>query len=265
MISNQRPPADGAWSAPRVDRAILQSIAEAAGPVGQGTLNLLLRRHGIAVSAPTIGRRLREFEFSGALRKVGVEGRVITERGRRLLKHWQADAYLRTSGEALLDTLKRSDKRHLLDLLAARRVVETEAAALAAKHATPDAIVRLEQIFRNQVESVRRGTLGVAEDAAFHQEIGRASGNAVLASLVSVMRNHRRYNVIVTSMRTVVGGRLAVDHAAILDGIKRRSPRAARQAMERHLLNLTHDLDRYWAQYTSSKTVARRGRGAGGG
>jgi GntR family transcriptional regulator, transcriptional repressor for pyruvate dehydrogenase complex len=244
-----------------MDRALLQFIAEAARPVGQGTLSLHLRRHGIGVSAPTIGRRLRELEFSGALRKVGVEGRVITDRGRRLLKQWQADAHLRTFGDALLDTLKRSDKRHLLDLLAARRVVETETAALAAKHASPDAIARLEQILRDQVESVKRGTLGVAEDAAFHQEIGHASGNAVLASLVSLMRNHRRYNVIVTSMRTVVGGQLAVDHAAILDAISRKNPRAARQAMDRHLLNLAHDLDRYWAQYTSSKAVVRHTRG----
>ncbi|HLW59983.1 MAG TPA: FCD domain-containing protein [bacterium] len=263
MINNKTASADGEESVLRVDRAILQSIADADGPGGQGTLSLLLRRHGMAVSAPTIGRRLRELEFTGALRKVGVEGRVITERGRRLLKHWQAEAYFRTTGQALLDTLKRSDKKHLLDLLAARRVVETEAAALAAEHATPAAIARLEHIFRNQVESVKRGTLGVAEDQAFHQEIGRASGNTVLASLVSLLRHHRRYNVIVTSMRAVVGGRLTVDHAAILGGIRRKNPRVARQAMERHLLNLAHDLDRYWAQYTSTKTtVARRGRAA---
>ena len=238
---------------PRVDRIVLQLIAESESPVGQGTLSFLLRRRGIMVSAPTIGRRLRNLEFSRMLRKVSVEGRVITERGRQLLTQWQADAHLRTSGETLLNTLKRSDKKHLQDLLATRRMVETEAAALAARHATAETIARLEEVLQHQRDRVGRGELGLAEDAAFHQEIARASGNAVLACLISLMRQHRRYNAIVASMRAVVGGRLAVDHAAILDGIRRRNPRAARRAMDRHLLNLAHDLDRYWAEYNSSK------------
>jgi GntR family transcriptional repressor for pyruvate dehydrogenase complex len=259
MISN-KPAVDGTAGAPKFDRLVLQLISENAAPMGQGTLSFLLRRHGIAVSAPTIGRRLRELEFSGVLRKVSVEGRIITDRGRRLLKQWQSDARFRTSGEALLDTLKRSDKRHLLDLLAARRVVETEVAALAARHATTEAVARLEEILRRQVESLKGGGLGIDEDAAFHQELGQASGNAVLASLVSLLRHHRRYNAIVTSMRAVVGGRLAVDHNAILDGVKRRNPGAARAAMDRHLVNLARDLDQYWAEYRSAKFGTHRSR-----
>jgi DNA-binding FadR family transcriptional regulator len=254
MMNNRS--AAGAAGATRLDRAILQLVAKSGRPVGQGSLSFLLRRQGVSVSAPTIGRRLRDLEFTGMLRRVSVEGRVITERGRRILGRWQAEAHFRTSGQALLDTLRRGDKNHLLDLLAARRVVETEAAALAATHASADAVARMEAALAREVESIRVGGLGAAEDAQFHQEIGRASGNAVLASLISLMRHNQRYNWLVTSMRAVVGGRLAVDHRAILHGIKRRNPRAARQAMERHLRNLERDLDRYWARYAGPSAAA---------
>lgn len=259
MISNQAAE-DVTAGVPRFDRIVLQLISESGGPIGQGTLSFLLRRQGIAVSAPTVGRKLRDLEFAGALRKVGVDGRVITERGRRVLTQWQSEAHFRTSGETLLATLKRGDKKHILDLLASRRVVETEAAALAAAHASPDAIARMEEILKREMQNIRRGGLGAAEDATLHQEIGRASANAVLASLISLMRHNRRYNIIVTSMRAVVGGRLAVDHQAILNSIKRHNPDAARRAMDRHLRNLVHDLERYWAQYPSSKAGTGRGK-----
>lgn len=249
---------DGTAGATGLDRTILQLIAESRGPVGQGSLSLSLRRRGVAVSPPTVGRRLRDLEFAGMLRRISVLGRVITERGRRTLRQWQAEAHFRTSGQALLDTLKRGDKSHLRDLVAARRLVETEAAALAAAHASADAIARMEAALAREVESIRGGGLGAAEDAEFHQEIGRASGNAVLASLISLMRHNQRYNVMVASMRAVVGGRLAVDHRAILRSIKARNPRAARHAMDRHLRNLERDLDRYWARYAGSGAGAGR-------
>jgi DNA-binding FadR family transcriptional regulator len=239
---------DGVPRATRLARAILQLIVESRGPVGQDALSFLLRQRGVVVSAPTVGRRLRDLEFAGMLRKVSVEGRVVTQRGRQALKQWLADAHFRTSGRALLDALRREDKDHLIDLLAARCVVETEAAGLAATHASPEAILRMESALAREMENIMGGGLGAAEDVAFHQEIGRASGNAVLASLISLMRHNRRYNVIVTSMRAAVGAQLAMDHEAILDGIRRHDPQAARHAMDRHLKNLIRDLDRYWAR-----------------
>ncbi|GEM_PF-420187 len=259
MINNRTGNHDS-LNAVRLDREILRLVSESNGPIGQGTLTLLLRQQGVVISTPTIGRKLRDLEFAGALRKVSVEGRIITGHGRHVLKQWQSDAHFRTSGEALLETLKRSDKQHLLALLAARRVVETEAAAMAAVHASRQAVARMEDILAREIERIKDGGLGAAEDAAFHQEIGRASGNAVLASFISLVRHNRRYNVIVTSMRAAVGAQLAMDHKAILDGIRRHNPQAARRAMDRHLRNLIHDLDRYWARNASAKPRTRRTR-----
>jgi DNA-binding FadR family transcriptional regulator len=227
-----------------LDLTILGLIAHDKGPIGQSTLSLRLREQGFNVSTPTVGRRLQVLEFEGLLRKVGVEGRVMTPDGTKVLAHWEAEAQLRSSGEALFETLKRGDKKHILDLLSARRVIESETVALAAEHASPTSIQRLEELVAEQDAIISRGGLGVEQDIAFHLEIARASQNEVLHSLVGLLRNNRRYDLIVTSMRRVVG-RLVVDHRAILSGIKDRDPQVARRAMEQHIGGLMLDLNRY--------------------
>lgn len=245
-------------STPRdLDLAILRLVAKHEGPIGQGNLNLLLRRKGLLLSTPTVGRKLQELEFDGVLRKVGVDGRVITERGLNKLRQWDAEARLRGSGEALLATLQRGDKKDILDLLSARRVIECEAAALAAEHASPQSIRRMEELLERQAASIEAGGLGVEEDVHFHQEIAQASGNAVLHSLVCLLRNHQRYNFLITSMRTLVGTRLVVDHSAILEGIRARDAGEARQAMERHLWKLSQDLNQYWNRWVRVRAAAK--------
>lgn len=230
-----------------LQRAILRVIASTDGPVGQGNIGLELRKQGFLLSIPTIGRRLQELEFEGFLDKVGVQGRVLTPAGRTQLEELDSHAMLRDSGNELIKTLGRGDKKHLLDLLDARRVIEGATASLAAERATASTIRKLEAIVERQAVSIRRGELGVDEDVKFHVEVGRASQNGVLDSLVVLLRQHHRYNLVVTSMRAVVG-RLVVDHTAIVEAIKAHDPARARAAMERHLAQLSADLNRYWSR-----------------
>lgn len=231
-----------------LDQAILRTVAASQRPIGQGALTLLLRREGLNVSPPTVGRRLQTLEFDGLLRKVSVDGRVITERGDEILRRWEAEARLRGSGEALLETLKRGDKKHILDLLAARCAIECETAALAAQHAAAPSIRRMARLLDQQTASIDRGGLGIEHDVAFHLEIAHAARNEVLHSLVSLLRSHGRYDLVITSMRTVVGSRLVVEHAAILHAIEARDPAAARGAMDHHIRSLQRDLERYLGQ-----------------
>lgn len=241
-----------------LDQALLQLIAASHKPVGQGVLSLQLRRRGFSLSTPTVGRRLQELEFEGLLQKVGVDGRVITKPGRRVLDQVESETRLRRSGEFVLDILQRGDKRHILDLLAARRVIEEETVALAAQHATARDLREMEELLRKQANMVGRGGLGIEEDVQFHHVIARASQNAVLSSLVSLLRNHQRFNFLVASMRAVVGSNLVVDHTAILQAIKRHDPEAARQAMDDHLRKLSDDLNRYWRQWVRNNSTGAR-------
>lgn len=239
-----------------IDLEVLRIVARHSKPIGQGTINQLLRQHGYTVSTPTVGRILQELEFQGLLEKRSVDGRLITPRGRKILHEWDAEARLRGSGEALLDTLKREDKRNILDLLYARQVIESETAALAAQYASPSAIRTMENLLDRQEAVTESGGLAIDEDVLFHVEIARASQNAVLQSLVALLRNHKRYNYIITSMRTVVGTSLVVDHQAILDAIRAHDPDAARAAMADHLKKLADDLNRFRRKKNSRTPTA---------
>ncbi|HWP03954.1 MAG TPA: FCD domain-containing protein, partial [Gemmatimonadaceae bacterium] len=156
-----------------------------------------------------------------------------------------------------LRTLTRGDKKHLLDMLHVRSILEGATAALAAEYADEQTIRRLEGVLERQQASIAGGDLGVHEDVAYHNEIARASGNPILASLVALLRQHHWYNLAITSIRAEAGGRLVVDHAGILDAIKRRDPVAARKAMELHLRTLAEDLDRFWKETSSLKQHAK--------
>jgi GntR family transcriptional regulator, transcriptional repressor for pyruvate dehydrogenase complex len=225
--------------------ALLRLIAS-NGPIGQSTLALMLRKDGFSVSVPTVGRRLQELQFQGLLEKVGVDGRILTELGRDSLTQWEVKARLARSSSALLETLKGADKEHILDLLSARRVIECETAFRAAARATPPVIVRLESILHEQARAVKTGALGSPQDVALHKEIARASGSPVLHSIVTLLRSHESYDLIIASMRAIVGTKLVEDHRAILRAIRDRNPQKARRAMDTHLQRLMSDINRYW-------------------
>jgi GntR family transcriptional repressor for pyruvate dehydrogenase complex len=157
----------------------------------------------------------------------------------------------------LLDHLKRADKRHILDLLAARRIIERETASRAAERSTPQIVAALEKILGEQARAVETGSLGSPQDIALHKEIARASGSPVLHSLVTLLRSHESYDLIIASMRAVVGTKLVEDHQAILTAIRDRDPKRAWHAMDTHLQRLLSDIDRYWKRRKRNESGAR--------
>jgi DNA-binding FadR family transcriptional regulator len=128
-----------------------------------------------------------------------------------------------------------------LEVLRVRRLVEGEAAALAARHATPSQVARLVAAFNRLAAQMRANRLRPPADREFHLCIARASANMALAQVIErlwregerplalrmealfVSRDRRRDNI--------------GEHKAILDAIRRRDAPAARRAMRLHLAN----------------------------
>src|SRR5262245_43037171 len=104
-----------------LDFAILQSLHSHGQPLGSGTLHYVLSKRGDKLSAPTIGRKLRDLEQRGLVAKVSVEGRILTADGQKLLHKLTGERQLESSGEKLLKLLKRSGRKDIIDQLVARR------------------------------------------------------------------------------------------------------------------------------------------------
>jgi len=125
-------------------------------------------------------------------------------------------------------------------LHAVRRVLETEAAGLAALHITADQL-RDAQSALDAAGGTDGGTpeaqAFVEADIRFHQVIGQASGNPVLAALIQAFggRTARaRVRRAVADQGALA--RTAAEHTLILAALRAHDPDRARVRMANHLL-----------------------------
>jgi DNA-binding FadR family transcriptional regulator len=127
------------------------------------------------------------------------------------------------------------------EYLECRRIIEIEAAGLAAERATPARIAALEQRFAEMIAALSERDRRAQEqayhtaDVAFHEALVEATGNVPLASLV------RRIDAALLAARYPLARpayrktRAIPEHEAILDAVRRRAPDDARDAMRAHL------------------------------
>lgn len=174
--------------------------------------------------------------------------RALEERGLVTVKHGSTTT-VNPRGEwdlfdvdVLTAALRGSAAVQLLgEYLECRRIVEIEAAGLAAKRAKPEDIGRLELRFDALVAAVgRRGAREQereyhAADVAFHLTLVEATGNVPLASLVKRVDDAllaARYPLARPAYRRE---RAIPEHEAILDAVRQHDFGAARAAMSAHL------------------------------
>ena len=121
----------------------------------------------------------------------------------------------------------------------ARRLIEGEAAALAARHATPAQIKALQKAFTRLAADLRARKAMSPADRQFHLCVAQASGNAALVKVIEQLWNERsgpldtrmdELFVFPDDKRDKIG-----EHRAVLDAIVGRDPAGAKRAMRGHL------------------------------
>jgi GntR family transcriptional repressor for pyruvate dehydrogenase complex len=146
--------------------------------------------------------------------------------------------YIASGSEAVLSPLVSiilQQKDVLLDIFEARKVIEPEIAALAAKRAGPEEIQHLEEILEEQARQIAQGDSGVEADTAFHSLLTQTTKNKVFLRLndavVDSLRETRERSLHIHGRpaRSLAG------HHEILKAIRAKDPGRARQAMLRHL------------------------------
>ena len=121
----------------------------------------------------------------------------------------------------------------------ARRLIEGEAAALAARHATPAQIKAIRKAFTRLAADLRARKAMSPADREFHLCIAQASGNAALAQVIAQLWDQRsgpldtrmdELFVFPDDKRDKIG-----EYREVLDAIVRRDPAGAKRAMRGHL------------------------------
>ncbi|VVM06201.1 Glc operon transcriptional activator [Methylacidimicrobium cyclopophantes] len=124
------------------------------------------------------------------------------------------------------------------DLLAVRQIVEPQAAALAASHASRAQIEAIAEAHRMGCES---GEIALFEqwDAEFHQRIFAATRNELLFAIHRLLSLIRQQNAWIDLKRESFGEEqrrnYCRSHARILEALRRRDDVAAEREMRLHL------------------------------
>jgi DNA-binding FadR family transcriptional regulator len=125
------------------------------------------------------------------------------------------------------------------ELLAARRLVESEIAALAATHATEIDVAALRSLNEEIARETASGRTGVEPDRGFHRRLAETTRNAVLTDIVTqiwegmtgpILNRFHELTNRPGKHRTNIA-----DHEAIVAAVARRDAEAARRAMAEHI------------------------------
>jgi DNA-binding FadR family transcriptional regulator len=125
------------------------------------------------------------------------------------------------------------------EVIRARRMIEGECAALAAKHGTPAQLRAIKRAHAELLREARRDHNPLDADRAFHVAIAQATGNSALELVVQTLWDQRvgpLYRALEVKLEyPAMAGDTTGEHEAVLAAILARKPAAARTAMRRHM------------------------------
>ncbi len=175
-----------------------------------------------SVSRNTVREAIKVLSENDLLESRQGAGTFVKEVGKDRFANIFAGAVLRQQPE-------------LRDVFEARRLLEPEIAALAARNASPDDVVRLEAVLLEQELAAKTGQSSGSFDQRFHELLAEASGNAVLRDMIAALHDELteiRVDGLQSTQRQAAS---LVSHRAIVEAVRSGHVMQAEKAMRRHL------------------------------
>jgi DNA-binding FadR family transcriptional regulator len=148
---------------------------------------------------------------------------------------------------------EHSTLREVLNVMELRTGVEVEAAGLAAERASTAQIKKIADRYAAIAAAIGRGDNAVDQDFALHCEIADSTGNPQFKRFLEYLGR------FIIPRRTVWGRSAPAsrrnysnifqdEHAQIVDAIRERAVKQARDAMQRHLVNSRRRYEKFAAE-----------------
>ncbi len=146
--------------------------------------------------------------------------------------------------------MNQQDVKHLLEV---RKIIETGAAATAAKKHNSDNLLKMEAALNGMKGALGNEELGETSDLQFHLAISEATQNPMLTKLLlqvsdlmqETMKETRRITLFSKEKSTE---RLYNEHLAIYEAIVAGNEEAARSALLLHLNNVEETLETFFEE-----------------
>ncbi len=143
-------------------------------------------------------------------------------------------------------TVAAPSVRGVMNVIHIRSLLEPEVARLVAEAPTLDVAATLQALLERMDEAARRNDRAAwsKADTEWHEALGAACPNALLAELALQMRN-RTHAVAVDAQTTQQRIRDCTDeHRQVVEAIAARDPQAAEHAMRQHIAELRDSMFR---------------------
>ncbi len=142
------------------------------------------------------------------------------------------------SGQAGSEVAPTGD---VLEVFAARELIEVEVAALAARHAKPEHLETLTQLLGKMVVCSASDPQGAEYDRQFHLVLAQACGNRVLLRTVELLWESTQ-SVMEDQPPQIKHSEatwqaIVMEHRDIFHAIREKNPQAAQTSMQQHLEN----------------------------
>ena len=223
---------------------VLEHLAHLTEPIGACTLRERLAASGRRVSQPTIGRVLNQTDRLGVTAKVSNKGRVLTLEGHRYLDEARRQSASTQLTDRQLASIGRAALLELRQALEARKVLEREAARLAALHCRSTDVTRMRSIIDMQRQSVPSADLASRTAVEFHEALAEASGNRFVASTLHLIRSStQNVRSLMDALGVSIGGESTPHHVEIVEAIAARNLSAAETAAESHIQEFIRYVD----------------------
>ena len=135
----------------------------------------------------------------------------------------------------LLWAFTGANQHELKNLLEARAMIEADLASLAASRATMPELRVIKGTVSLMERQIAAGEPVLESDLAFHQAVGEAAHNEVLANSALLIRNMLKYWIHLKLMAPHICAHALERHTEICEAIRKRHAQAARDLMQEHL------------------------------
>lgn len=170
---------------------------------------------------------------------------VLQSAGLLEVRHGSGAVLLNDNSEDIImkmNMIIRKDSINIVELMELRQAIECEAASLAAIRSTSDDIVKLETSYNKLAKAVSANNIAANEDLDFHMCIARSARNLLFIEVMYMLSDRLLLALRDSRTETIKQpGKSEVilkEHAEIFEAIKERNPKMARQAMNKHLINV---------------------------
>lgn len=219
---------------------LLKLIDEKGAPSGAWQLQEDLIHYGIHCSTSSVGRLLKGLDYKEYTIQKSNQGRILTPAGQAKLAEFKDNIARVQLQNGFQQSLQVQKYDELIDLLLARKALETEAARQAALKGTADDMERLSAAVDEHRKYVLDNLDPTETALTFHAIIAEISHNRFLKTLLDMLiYEEKKIEAVFETLITRERGRIYVaEHADIAEAVINRDASKAANMMESHIQEL---------------------------